>query len=126
MKPSIHQRRHGHQHLHTQHQENKRAVGDVVTATYNGNVFTFTNEYNGQAPTEAPEPQPYSAPKPAPADADTNEEGSETTSSHTSKPSVNAGVGKWGRQAFYNAKDGSADGLTFLNNLGGQKSGVFD
>ena len=34
--------------------------------------------------------------------------------------------GGWGRQAYYNAEDGTADGLVFLNHYGGSGSGVFD
>ena len=39
---------------------------------------------------------------------------------------MNAGDGQWGRQAYYNAEQQTAEGLTFLNNMGGQGSGVFD
>ena len=39
---------------------------------------------------------------------------------------VKAGLGGWGRQAYYNAEQGSADGLVFLNHHGGEGSGVFD
>lgn len=105
-KPSPLQRRHGHAH-------HERAVGDVVTATLNGQVVSWINNYiGGQATASA---QPFvasasisSAPSQAPA------------------PVLNAGAGNWGRQAFYDARNGSADGLVFLNNMGGQGSGVFD
>lgn len=41
-------------------------------------------------------------------------------------PALNVGAGNWGGQAYYNAANGTADGLVFLNNMGGQGSGVFD
>ena len=39
---------------------------------------------------------------------------------------MNAGSGNWGRQTYYNAEQGTSDGLVFLNYHGGQGSGVFD
>ncbi|KAK2767856.1 target of Sbf [Emmonsiellopsis sp. PD_33] len=122
VKPSIHERRHGHQHLHKRQdtkEEGKRAVGDIVTATIDGQVVTWVNEYDGGAgPTPAPElpKNDYKAPK----------KGSQTTTARRSTPSFNAGAGSWGRQAFYDAEGGEADGLTFLNHNGGSGSGVFD
>lgn len=37
-----------------------------------------------------------------------------------------AGAGEFGRRAFYDAATGTADGLVFLNNHGGEGSGIFD
>ncbi|PGH18505.1 hypothetical protein AJ80_04475 [Polytolypa hystricis UAMH7299] len=123
IKPSLHERRHGHAHLHKR--KEKRAVGDIVTATIDGQVVTWVNEWaGGAAPTPAAEVEDggksgnskaYKAASSAPASDDR-------------KPAapINAGKGKWGRQAYYNAQAGTADGLTFLNHFGGDKSGVFD
>ncbi|PGH10080.1 hypothetical protein GX51_00347 [Blastomyces parvus] len=115
VKPSIHERRHqGHQHLHKRDNE-KRAVGDMVTATINGQVVSWVNQYAGGAapsvPTQAPASpaaagNKYPTKQPAPID--------------------NPGAGNWGRQGYYNAEAGVADGLTFLNHRGGDQSGVFD
>lgn len=43
-------------------------------------------------------------------------------------PQATAGVssGDWQQAAFYDANSASSSGMTFLNNLGGQGSGVFD
>ncbi|KAK5101344.1 target of Sbf [Lithohypha guttulata] len=113
LRQSQHQRKHGHAHGHQE-----RAVGDIVTATINGDVVTWVNTFGGP-PTDSPAAATPAAeaakvasqaPKPSP----------------TSAPKVNAGAGNWGRQAYYNAVEGTADGLVFLNNMGGQGSGVFD
>ena len=95
--------------------EEKRAVGDLVTATIDGQVVTWTNRYDGggvstsvpaaSAVVSSVSPA-YSPPEPA--------------------PFVNASAGQWGRQAYYNAEQGVANGLVFLNNHGGEGSGVFD
>jgi hypothetical protein len=134
--PNRHQRRYAHKHLHhsdppadddeeDEHQEHKRAVGDWVTATINGQVVSWVNQYGGggaAAATPAPTvggnggggqriaPGSASAAYSAPAPA----------------ASMNAGAGNWGRQAYYNAEQGTAEGLVFLNNHGGDGSGVFD
>lgn len=103
------QRRHIHGHQ-------ERRIGDVVTATINGQVVSWINQYGGQA-TAAPQATglsivPSSTPTKTPVPA--------------VAPVPNAGAGNWGRQAYYSARNGSADGLVFLNNMGGQGSGVFD
>ncbi|EEH46326.2 uncharacterized protein PADG_02424 [Paracoccidioides brasiliensis Pb18] len=108
VKPSIHKRRHGHQH--------KRRGDQYVTATIDGQVVSWL--YKDQvganaAPTQAPG---------APAAGVSYK----TTPPKKSSPVVNPGSGKWGRQGYYNADSGVTDGLTFLNHNGGQGSGVFD
>lgn len=105
IKPSPHQRRHTHGHA-------GRAVGDMVTAVINGHTVSWVNNYGGPltstfsnaAATTSSTPQKTQAPVPA----------------------ANVGAGYWGRQTYYNAKNATADGLVFLNNMGGQGSGVFD
>ncbi|KIX01810.1 uncharacterized protein Z518_09537 [Rhinocladiella mackenziei CBS 650.93] len=136
-KRSIHpppiQRRHAHQQLHHHHHNHaarevhdedmdivgeKRAVGDVVIATINGKVVTWTNEYDGSAPATAATA--------APAAEEAVTLATAVYGSPTAAPSMNVGPGQWGRQAYYNAEQGIADGLVFLNHHGGQGSGVFD
>ncbi|EEQ88880.2 uncharacterized protein BDCG_04000 [Blastomyces dermatitidis ER-3] len=115
MKPSIHERRHqGHQHLHKRANE-KRAVGDMVTATINGQVVSWVNQYAGGAAPAAPTQAPASPPA-----------GGNKYPTKKPAPVVNPGAGNWGRQGYYNAEAGVADGLTFLNHRGGDGSGVFD
>ncbi|OAG40409.1 hypothetical protein AYO21_05309 [Fonsecaea monophora] len=125
LEPNPQQRSHLHRHLHNQkghganefggagHVEDKRGVGDWITATINGDVVSWKNQYaGGGAGAAAATPAPGSgspAHPPAPP-----------------KASMNAGSGQWGRQAYYAAEQGIADGLVFLNHHGGQGSGVFD
>ncbi|KAI1917157.1 target of Sbf [Ophidiomyces ophidiicola] len=126
VKPSLHSRRHGHGHLHRKTAE-KRAVGDVVTATIDGKVVQWVNNYDGSKPAPSPQAAPAGAPAPAPGTDSGAIKGS-TPKGDTRKktPSTNVGAGQWGRQAMYDAEKGTADGLTFLNHKGGQGSGVFD
>ena len=126
LHPSPHERRNGHQHLHQrvheardEHVEEKRAVGDWVIATINGDVVSWKNEYAGGAAPAAATPPPAPGAPGAPAPA-------ATYNAPAPAASVNTGAGTWGRQAYYNAEGGVADGLVFLNNMGGQGSGVFD
>ncbi|EFW22210.1 target of Sbf [Coccidioides posadasii str. Silveira] len=118
-KRSFHARRHGHGHMHRRAEE-KRAVGDIVTATINGEVVTWANEYDGGA---APTPAPGSYKG---SDKDSKGSGKKGGDTRKKTPEFNAGIGKWGRQGYYDAEKGVADGLTFLNHNGGQGSGVFD
>jgi hypothetical protein len=123
------QRRRSHQHFHaggtaigeireTHVFEERRAVGDIVKATIDGQVVSWTNGYAGPGTaftsvTEAG----HAADRGAPSAA---------YSAPPSRPSTNAGSGNWGRQAYYNANTQTADGLVFLNHNGGLGSGVFD
>lgn len=128
-KTGLHERRqYGHAHFHRRHKEvreiqenrfveEKRSVGDLVIATIDGKVVSWTNQYDGGAqPTAA-------AASPA---GQTEDQAADHASPKAATPTTNAGNGQWGRQAYYNAEQQTADGLTFLNNMGGQGSGVFD
>ena len=79
-----------------------------------GKVVSWTNQYDGGA-------QPTAAAATSSAGHSANQAGPKEAS-----PTMNAGNGQWSRQAYYNAEQQTADGLTFLNNMGGQGSGVFD
>ena len=133
MHPNPAQRRYAHQHLHhsgspdgdeseNEHEQHKRAVGDWVTVTINGQVVSWANQYNGAAASTstAPASGGGGGQRVAPAAA------SAAYSAPAPAATVNAGSGNWGRQAYYNAAQGTADGLVFLNHNGGQGSGVFD
>ncbi|OQV08441.1 Glycine-rich protein domain-containing protein [Cladophialophora immunda] len=137
LHPNPHQRPYPHKHLHNQkshgasesggggHVENKRGVGDWVTATINGQVVSWINQYAGPGAAAA-------AATPAPGnDGDSGQRLAPGSASpaYTAPPpqaSINAGSGQWGRQAYYMAGQGAAEGLVFLNHHGGQGSGVFD
>lgn len=95
--------------------EEKRDLGDWITATINGDVVSWLNPGAGgpaaTSPTGVSSPDVGSAAAPAPA---------------SPAPTLNLGSGTWARQAYYDASSGVADGLVFLNNMGGQGSGTFD
>jgi Putative TOS1-like glycosyl hydrolase (DUF2401) len=97
--------------------EEKRAVGDIVIATMDGRVVSWTNQYGGSAQPNTPSPA---------APASSARQSPDPGAPKAVTPTTNAGNGQWGRQAYYNAEQQIADGLTFLNNMGGQGSGVFD
>ncbi|SLM34217.1 Domain of unknown function DUF2403, glycine-rich [Lasallia pustulata] len=136
-------------------EEVKRGVGSVVTMTMaNGKVITFTNAYGSAAATtsthttsthttstatvvaatssSAPSSSAYaaaatssSAPSSS-AYAAAATAASSASSSSSTAAYASAASGSWTRQAYYSSDQGTADGLVFLNNMGGGGSGVFD
>ncbi|KAH0597834.1 hypothetical protein MHUMG1_04206 [Metarhizium humberi] len=129
--------RHGHRFLHRA-QRDKR--GEIVTATINGKVVTWENDYFG--PTAAPNPVPAPAPKvqagagaAAVKDKDADADTTATTSKKPvdKKPADKKPSGKpapsgsdWDRVAYYNAVKQVSENIVFMGNHGGQGSGVFD
>lgn len=120
--------------------DQKRGVGDLVTTVINGKKVSWINTWDGTSDTSDDSSSDDSsndapaAPAPAPA-PDSGDDSTPTQNSGNSgnsgstdggAPPVNAGWGRWGRQAYYNAESGIADGLAFMNHNGGDKSGVFD
>lgn len=117
-------RRYGHAHLHARNREvrevqeshiveEKRAVGDMVIATMHGKVVSWVNQYDG-------------GPQFTATAASFTGQTANQVAPKAATVSMNAGDGHWARQAYYNSEQQIADGLTFLNNMGGQGSGVFD
>lgn len=126
------------------HKHAERAVGDVVTATIDGQVVQWVNEYAG------PVAQPVSPGNPAKGDSSNSQatvmalsvntlfsastlSSSTAPTPHSSLPlatssrkavSTSAQVdasrstSSWARQAYYNAGEGVSEGLTFLNHFG--------
>ncbi|KAJ3557820.1 hypothetical protein NPX13_g9850 [Xylaria arbuscula] len=125
---AAHAKRHGHQHLHKKHHEHKqeeRAVGDVVTATIDGQVVTWINTYAGPTADAADVGAAAVATSAAESDP-TSTESSEKASSTTTS-STGTITGDFVRSAYYNAADGTADGLVFLANVGDPSlSGTWD
>ena len=131
-----HKHKHGNGHRHN-HQLAERAVGDMVTVTMNGQVVSWTNEYNGPGYTATAAPAPTTAttlmrsyvsdasskPKTVASSATKAAQTSEVPSSSTDQPTTN---GAWTRVAYYDAEQAISNGLVFLNHFGGQGSGVFD
>lgn len=136
--------RKGHLHKHA-HRGNakpfhgdkigKRSVGQLISATIDGLLVSWTNEYAG--PTVATD-----LPAHSPMIANSDGSGShktitasaistpfidkskvlDTGSQHKSKTASKANSfsqGTWIRQAYYDAASGTAEGLVFLNHFGG-------
>ena len=131
----------GHRYLHEHHgkvrqveesQLLKRAVGDLVSATIDGQLVSWANEYAGPgSATAAPVPEAVDDVN-APAlstsmtgGADLSSQRftlSSTTSTGASSSSTSTAAANsqsWTRQAYFNAASGTAEGLTFLNHFGG-------
>ena len=94
----------------------------MVVATINGQVVSWVNEYSGGAAPAAATGAPDVAAAAAPAPAAPTQ--ASQPSSQYNSASVPAG--DWGRAGYYNSETKTADGLVFLNNNGGEGSGVFD
>lgn len=123
-------------------------VGDLVIATINGAVVSWINKYDGGAAATAKTTTKTTAGTTAAASATTlvtttaaakstkapkaelslapppPSSSSKTAASAPSPAPVASGA--WGQIAYYNAKSRTANGLVFLNHMGGQGSGVFD
>lgn len=94
----------------------------MVTDTINGQTVSWMNDYKCDLPASAPtavhtDDNARYGPGSAAITA---------TAALSALPTMNAGAGDWGRQAYYNAENQTAKGLVFLNHNGGQGSGVFD
>jgi len=132
---------HGHAHAHLHHAREpapvveERQLGAPVTATIDGVVVSWLNDWSGQ-PTAAPAaaapassvgyaaaPAAAAPPASAPAANSGAASSSGSSSSSASNPSILSG---WTRKAYYNAESGTSEGLVFLNHYGGAGSGVFD
>jgi hypothetical protein len=127
-RQNFHQRRHGHQHFHEHnkeirevgeakaHEDNeKRAYGDLVTATIYGKVDVFTDNWDPPAATPVAEVQTSAPPPPAAAPAPTSTAAAAPPPAASS--SAAGGAGSWGRVAYYDAASATAEGLTFLANV---------
>lgn len=131
-KQSLQGRRHAYKHLHPKEvhirevpaQVEKRSPCEEVTQIMNGKTVTWMNDYMcdpaSSAASDAPDNNVATEPGSAAAQA------TATPASSSSTPTMNAGAGNWGRQAYYNAENQTAEGLVFLNHNGGQGSGTFD
>lgn len=161
---SVHERRHGHADFHKHNKEvreaqeaaEKRDVGDMVTATIDGQVVSWTNMWDGHG-VATPAAGSGSGSNPgvqaagaagglignvvesiaAVATGGASWQGSSSGSGSGSGSSGNSGsssssssgsgsAGDWSRTGYYDSDSQTADGIAFLNNMGGQGSGVFD
>lgn len=120
-----HHRRHGHGH---QHVHEKRGQ-DWVTATIDGQVVSWVNDYNpGATPAGDKVKSDHSTKAGVAAAAATTaastSKGSSKGSSSSSSSSSSSGS-DYSRIGYYNAEDSTADGIVFLGNYGGSGSGAW-
>ena len=121
-----------------------QARQEWITATINGDVVSWPNPSQAAATSSSAEAQAggewiyatvggqtwswqqgaQDATQTSSLPETTSTAGSTTAS--TPEVSIDAGPGNWGRQAYYDADAQTADGLVFLNHMGGQGSGTFD
>lgn len=94
------------------HSAAKRSVGQIVSATIDGQVASWTNSYSGPNPLDNTQP---AAPSTTIPELSTATMGPSITAA---SPDTTVTSGYWSRQAYYNADRGVAEGLTFLNHLG--------
>lgn len=87
VRPASAQRRHAHLH--------QERAADLITATINGKVVSWANPGSGSPATARP------------ASSSTQLSWSKSTPAAP----INAGAGKWARQAYYSAENATADGL---------------
>ncbi|KAK1810228.1 target of Sbf [Friedmanniomyces endolithicus] len=131
--PNERRHAHGHGHAHLHHARDA-AVGDMVTATINGVVQSWVNEWSGAA-SSAPAADPSSAaaaptaaapPSPGPPSPASSQSSASPSPSSGSSGSISSSSGGWSRQAYYDSASSTSEGLVFLNHNGGSGSGVFD
>ncbi|KAK5727936.1 target of Sbf [Elasticomyces elasticus] len=136
-RSTTHERRHAHGHGHARlHHARDAAVGEMVTATIDGVVQSWVNEYSGVA-TSAPAAAPAAPSSDAAATtvaaaanyvapSSSSSESSASASPSSASGSISSSSGGWARQAYYDSSAGKSEGLVFLNHEGGSGSGVFD
>ncbi|KAI8951911.1 putative TOS1-like glycosyl hydrolase-domain-containing protein [Xylaria longipes] len=120
-----HSKRHGHQHLHKKHHQQKeeRAIGDMVVATIEGQVVSWANNYAGPTADPVADAAPAATTASAASTAATKSTSTPSTGNTDSTPIT----GDFVRSAYYCAADGAADGLVFLANVGSPGvSGTWD
>ena len=113
-----------------------------MTATIDGAVVTWVNEYTGEATSAAASSATPAASSVSSVDLNVKIVGgasvaatstisgsspsSTGSSDSSSSESSSSSTGGWSRGAYFSADDATTDGLVFLNHNGGSGSGVFD
>lgn len=108
---------HAHRHLHRGHRA-KRA--DIVTATIDGKVVTWENNYFGPVATDKPTSPPPPTVQPGAGGA------ADLPKKQQIKGKPAPSGSDWDRVAYYNAQKQISENIMFMGNHGGQGSGVFD
>lgn len=109
-----------------------RALGDMVTATIDGKLASWTNEYAGPGvatmvagagntnDSSLKEKEAIHTTRSASTAMGTSNAALIVDSAGTTPSTAQGSTsGNWVRQAYYNAESGTAEGITFLNHFGG-------
>ncbi|KAJ4164424.1 hypothetical protein LMH87_006100 [Akanthomyces muscarius] len=118
---------HGHHRIHAakkKQRQQKRA--DWVTATIDGKVVSWENNWFGGQPSTAPAAAPASPTATASAPADSANPPPVSAPAAAPRPKPAASGQDWDRTSYYSADSQTAENLVFLGNYGGQGSGVWD
>jgi hypothetical protein len=91
-----------------------------IEAVIDGKSVSWLNSLYSGAPEATPAPSPKEEKTGGKVNTDSVEDTNTTPNLGKLMP------GDWVRHAYYNAEEGVANGVTFLNNMGGSASGVFD
>jgi hypothetical protein len=123
-----HARRHNHAAMHKRNEE-KAKRADWVTATIDGQVVSWENNYFGEPTPGAAAPVAAAPVVPAAAPAAPTPGVAAPVDAAPVKAKAKAQVdpnAAYQRIGYYDAASGTLDGLTFLGHTGGQGSGVWD
>ena len=118
-RATMHARRHGHQAFHHNpklREIQERAVGDIVYATVDGQLVSWTNQYSGPPATATPTVASGSG---FGSVASTSAMPTDTAGTMVAPPPP-IGSGAWDHVAYLNTKEAKSQsfGISFLNKLG--------
>lgn len=96
----------------------------MVTATIDGKVVSWVNNWFGGAPTDKPAAVPVPTVNAAAGAAVSSSNKSGGSKKPKGKPAPSGS--DWDRVAYYDAEKETAENIVFMANYGGQGSGVWD
>lgn len=118
--------RHGHKAFHARAlKETVEKRADIVTATIDGKVVTWENNYFGPGGATSTAAAAAGAATSAASVAASSAAPAVAAAAVNQKQTVDSSA-DYTRIGYYNAESQTLDGLTFLGNYGGSGSGVFD
>ncbi|ELR07172.1 target of Sbf [Pseudogymnoascus destructans] len=122
--------RHGHKAFHARAlKESVEKRADIVTATIDGVVQTWENNYfgpGGAKATDAPSPAAAAPAKPAKPAPEVAVPAAVVAAAKQKQKQTADPNAAYTRSGYYDAASQTLDGLTFLGNYGGSGSGIFD
>lgn len=118
--------RHGHKAFHARAlKETVEKRADIVTATIDGKVVTWENNYFGPGGATSTAAAAVAAATSAASVAASSAAPAVAAAAVNQKQTVDSSA-DYTRIGYYDAESQTLDGLTFLGNYGGSGSGVFD